>query len=91
MIYQKLGSVRPVQQKIKLPSPNSLLVLKMRFQLFSFASKKLQGFSSDRKILMSLLSVLFHLQSRVTDFGIFIFGQDIRGNVHYVRKINLIS
>ena len=73
MIYQKLGSFRPVQQKIKLPSPNSLLVLKMRFQLFSFESKKLQGFSSDRKILMLLLSVLFHLQNRVTDFWNFRF------------------
>ena len=33
---------------------NSLLVLKMRFQVFSFERKKVQGFSSDRKILMSL-------------------------------------
>ena len=47
---------------------NSLLMLKMRFQAFSFASKKVQGFSSDRKILMSLLSVLFHLQNRVSVF-----------------------
>ena len=47
---------------------NSLLMLQMRFQVFPFASKKLRffkklskkGFSSDRKILMSLLSVLFH-------------------------------
>ena len=47
---------------------NSLLVLKMRFQVFSFASKKTQGFSSDKKILLSLLSVLFHLQNRVSVF-----------------------
>ena len=47
---------------------NSLLVLKMRFQVFSFTSKKVQGFSSDRKILMSLLSVLFHLHNRVSAF-----------------------
>ena len=47
---------------------NSLLVLKMRFQVFSFASKKVQGFSSDKKILMSLLSLLFHLQNRVSVF-----------------------
>ena len=47
---------------------NSLLVLKMRFQVFSFASKKVQGFSSDRKILVSLLSVLFHLRNRVSVF-----------------------
>ena len=39
---------------------NSLLVLKMRFQVFSLASKKVQGFSSDRNILILLLSVLFH-------------------------------
>ena len=42
---------------------NSLLVTKMRFQVFYFASNKMQRFSSDRKILMSLLSVLFHLQN----------------------------
>ena len=46
---------------------NSLLVLKMHFQAFSFASKKVQGISSDRKILMSL-SVLFHLQNHVSVF-----------------------
>ena len=44
-------------------SDNSLLVLRMGFQVFSFASKKLQGFSSDTKILMSLLSMLFHLKN----------------------------
>ena len=38
---------------------NSLLVLKMRFQVSPFTTKKVQGFSGDRKILMSLLSVLF--------------------------------
>ena len=47
---------------------NSLLVLKMRLQVFSFTSKKVQGFPSDRKILMSLLSVLFHLQNHVSVF-----------------------
>ena len=52
---------------------NSLLVLKMRFQVFSFAIKKVQGFSNDRKILMSLLSVLFHLQNRVSFFWNFNF------------------
>ena len=46
----------------------SLLVLEMRFQVFSFASKKVQGFYSDRKILMLLLAVLFHLQSSVSVF-----------------------
>ena len=52
---------------------NSLLVLKMSFQVFPFASKKVQEFSSDRKILMSLLSVLFHLQNRVSVFRNFSF------------------
>ena len=69
---------------------NSLLVLKMRSQVFSFASKKIQAFSRDRKVLMSLLSVLFHLQSCVSVFLNFNFSQDIWGNVH-VPEINLIS
>ena len=43
---------------------NSLLVLKMHFQVFSFARKQ----KGDRKILMSLLSLLFHLQNRVSVF-----------------------
>ena len=47
---------------------NSLLVLKMPVQVFTFASKNVQGFSSDRKRLMSLLSVLFHPQNRVSVF-----------------------
>ena len=70
---------------------NSILVLKMRFQAFPFVSKKVQRFSGDRKILMSMLSVLFHLQNRVSVFEILIFSQDIWGDVHYVPKINLIS
>ena len=56
---------------------NSLLVLKLRFQFFSFASKKVQGSSSDRKILMLLLAVLFHLQNVSQFFEILIFNQDI--------------
>ena len=53
---------------------NSLLVIIIRLQLFHkqectqancFTSK---GFSNDRKILMLLLSVLFHLQNRVSVF-----------------------
>ena len=45
------------------------------------------------KILMSLLSVLFHLQNLQTVsqlFKILIFSQDIWGHVHYVPEINLI-
>ena len=68
---------------------NLLLVLKMRFLVFSFASKNVQGFSSDRNILMPLFSVLFHLQNQF--FEILIFSQDIWGNVHYVPEINIIS
>ena len=47
---------------------NSLLVLTMRCQVFPFSSKKVQGFSCDRKMLMSLLAVLFHLQNLVSVF-----------------------
>ena len=68
---------------------NLLLVLKMRFLVFSFASKNVQGFSSDRNILIPLFSVLFHLQNQF--FEILIFSQDIWGNVHYVPEINIIS
>ena len=39
---------------------NSQLVLKMRFLVSPFASKKVQGFSNDRKISMLWLSVLLH-------------------------------
>ena len=52
---------------------NLLLVLKMHFQVFSFISKKVQEFFSDRKILMLLLSSLFHLQNRVSVFWNFNF------------------
>ena len=52
---------------------NLLLVLKMRFQFFSFASKKVQGFSSDRNKLVLLLSVLFHLPTAVSVFLDFTF------------------
>ena len=47
---------------------NSLLVLKMLFQVFSFASKRVQGFSSDEKIVVSLLSVIVHLQNHASVF-----------------------
>ena len=46
----------------------SLLVLKIRFQVFYFASKKVQAFSIDRNILLPLLSVLFNLQNSVSAF-----------------------
>ena len=59
---------------------------------FSFTSKKVQGFSSNRKILMLLLSVLFYLQKKKLQFfEILVFKQDIWGNIHYVPEINLIS
>ena len=61
---------------------NSLLVLKMCFQVFSFASKKAQGFSSNRKIIYKTVSQFFE---------ILIFSLDIWGNFHYVPEINLIS
>ena len=52
---------------------SSLLVLKIRFQVFSFTSKEVQWFSCDRKISMSLLSVLFHLQNHLSVFFNFNF------------------
>ena len=68
---------------------NSLLALKIHFQIFSFASKKVKGFSSNRKFI-SCLSVLFHLQNHVSVFWNFNFSQDIWGNV-YFPEINLIT
>ena len=52
---------------------SSLLVLKIRFKVFSFTSKEVQWFSCDRKISMSLLSVLFHLQNHLSVFFNFNF------------------
>ena len=43
-------------------------MLKVRFQVFYFASKKVQGFSSDMKTLMLFESLLFHLQNSVSVF-----------------------
>ena len=50
-------------------------MLKIHLHVFFFKSKKLQGFSSDRKILMSLLSALFHVQNRVLVFEISILAK----------------
>ena len=52
---------------------NPLLVLKRIFQVFFSATKKLQGFPSDRKMLLSLQSLLFYLQNRVSVFWNFNF------------------
>ena len=61
----------------------------MCFQVVSFASKKVQGFCSDKKKLMSLLSAL--LSTKLSQFlEILIFSQDIWGNVHYLPEINII-
>ena len=49
----------------------SMLALKMLFQIFSFATKKVQGFPSHRT--MSLQPWLFHLQNHVTVFWNFKF------------------
>ena len=63
----------------------------MRFQVFSFASKKLQGFSSDRKKLISLLSVPFDLQNLFLSFLKFCFLAKIFGEAfNNVPEINLI-
>ena len=47
--------------------------LNMSFQVFSSANKKIQGFSSDRKILMPLLLVVFCLENRASVFFNFNF------------------
>ena len=66
---------------------NSLLVLKMPFQLFSFASKKVQGSSSDIDVVViSDLTINYKTVSQF--FEILILSQDICGNVHYVSEIN---
>ena len=57
------------------------------FQVFYFASEKVERFYSDSKILMALLSLLFHLQNVSQLFKILIFSQDIWGNIHYVPEI----
>ena len=62
----------------------------MRFQVFSFASKKIQDFSSDRKMLMLFCQCSFVYETVSQFFEILIFSQDILGNVHYVPEINLI-
>ena len=62
-------------------------IIQIPFRVFYFENKKLQGFSSGRKILVSLLSLLFHLQNRVSVFWNF----NIWGIVHYVPEINFIS
>ena len=69
---------------------HSLFVIKMHFQVFSLAPKKVQAFSSDSKILMLLLCS-FVCKTVFQFFEILIFSQDIWGNVHYVPEINLIS
>ena len=62
----------------------------MLFQGFSFASKKVQGFSNDRKMLMSFNHCSFIYKTVSQFFEILIFSQDIWGNVNYVREINHI-
>ena len=69
-------SKQPMTKYISLNSSftvvlNGIICFSVRIcdnSLFSFTSKKLQGFSSDRKILVLLLSLLFHLQNRVSVF-----------------------
>ena len=61
----------------------SFSVLKMRFRVFSFASKMVQGLSSYRKILMSLLSVLFHLQNLVSVFSFIFQAKEIKRNLRH--------
>ena len=70
---------------------NSLLVLKMRFKVFSFASKKYDGFPVTGRYYNRCYQCLFIYKTVSQFFEILIFSQDIWGNVHYVPEINLIS
>ena len=54
---------------------NLLLVLKMHFQVFPFANKKVEGLYSDIKIVMSFLSVFFHFLK--FQFSAKIFGETL--------------
>ena len=60
----------------------------MLFQVFSFASKKLQGFSSDRKIFFSL-----QLKDMLTrGEGLWKFNNSLTSNYDHVEKMkNQIS
>ena len=70
-------------------SDNSL-VLKICFQAFSFTSKKVQGFSSDRYSCRCYqCSFIYKTVSQF--FKILIFSKDIWGTVHYYTDINIIS
>ena len=52
---------------------NSLWIIFVKNAFSGLFLRKVQEFSSDRKILMSLLSVLFHLQNHVSVFWNFNF------------------
>ena len=59
---------------------NYLLVLEIRFQVFYLTSKKIQGFSSDKKILL-MQSLLFDpVEPCLSFFEISIFSWDFLGN-----------
>ena len=69
----------------------------MHFQVFSFASKMVQRFSSDSDRFSplssakpSFLKTQFS-SSKSQFFEILVFSQDICGNVHHLPEINLIS
>ena len=76
---------------------NLLLVLKMRFQVFSFESIIVQRFSSDSDGFSALSSAKPSIlktqfsSAKSQFFEILVFSQDICGNVHYLPEINLIS
>ena len=59
---------------------NYLLVLEIRFQVFYLTSKKIQGFSSDKKILL-MQSLLFDpVEPCLSFFEISIFSWDFLGS-----------
>ena len=70
---------------------NSLLVLKMPFQVFSFSSKKVQGFALTGRYKCCCYQCSFIYKILSQFFEILVFSQDIWRNVHFVPEVNLIS
>ena len=68
------------------------LVLKIRFQFSSFATKKVQGFCSGRE---TIAIITLSSQNRVSILWIFfemlILNRDFWGNVNHVHEIKLTS
>ena len=70
---------------------NSLLVLKMHFQDFSFTRKRCNGFPVKGRYWCCGYQCSYICKTVFQFFEILIFSQDIWESTHYVPEINLIS